>query len=177
MPKKNFYDSEYYIEFCKFLNSDYLNQFLTKYDCYLDVQIHPMFNCYSSAFLQSDSERIRMVKSASLSDYLMCITDFSSIMFDFIYLNRPVVSFLPDRTLFEAGLHSYQDFYYPLENSFAIYCETMEQVMDALEELAGNNFKLPENQQKKADNLFFSREPNHAEQLYRLLKEGSSNGI
>ena len=139
-------------------------------DCYIDVQIHPMFSCYTEGFLKKESKRIQMIKSVNISEYVMCITDFSSIMFDFIYLNKPVVSFFPDRTLFDAGLHTYQDFYFPLEDGFTIYCETVEKAMQAMERLVKNDFRLPDSIQKKADNLYFSRNPDHAEKLYQVLK-------
>lgn len=170
LPQDNFYASEYYKKFSSFLNSDFLNDFLEMNDCYIDVQIHPMFSCYTEGFLKKESKRIQMIKSVNISEYVMCITDFSSIMFDFIYLNKPVVSFFPDRTLFDAGLHTYQDFYFPLEDGFTIYCETVEKAMQAMERLVKNDFRLPDSIQKKADNLYFSRNPDHAEKLYQVLK-------
>jgi len=171
-PVDAFYRSQYYQRYTAFLNSLELKSFLTENDFYLDVQMHPMFSCYTGSFLKGESERIHMVSAADFSEYQMCITDFSSIMFDFVYLNKPVISFFPDRELFEAGLHSYHDFYYPLEDGFALYCEDEGAVIRALKQLQENHFKVPEKQRERSAALYYSREASHAEALYRALTGG-----
>ncbi len=172
VPVDGFYHSQYYQRYTAFLNSLELKSFLTENDFYLDVQMHPMFSCYTRSFLKEESERIHMVSAADFSEYQMCITDFSSIMFDFVYLNKPVISFFPDRELFEAGLHSYHDFYYPLEDGFALYCEDEGAVIRALKQLQENHFKVPEKQRERSAALYYSREASHAEALYRALTGG-----
>ncbi len=167
-----FYKSLYYNVFNEFLASDRLKNFLEKNDCYLDVQIHPMFICYKDSFLAHETDRIKMTSMADLSDYMLCITDFSSIMFDFVYLDKPVISFFPDSEDFYAGMHSYNDFYYPLKDGFALYCEKAEEVMEQLEKLAEIDFACPEHLKEKYSTLYFDRTATHMDALYNTLMEG-----
>ena len=169
MPLQSFYQSEYYRQFSAFLQDQRLREFLEMEDLYLDVQIHPMFSCYYDSFQSACSGRIRMTRLANAGDYLVCITDFSSFMFDFLYLNKPVISFFPDHEAFRAGSHSYSDFYYPIEDGFAIYCQDGETVVDTLKQLAQNGFALPPKWAKRAEGIYFGVESTHSEALYRAL--------
>ncbi len=167
-----FYKSPYYKAFNAFLSNERLQEFLEKNDCYLDVQIHPMFICYRESFLAHTTDRIQMTDMADISDYTMCITDFSSIMFDFVYLDKPVISFFPDTEDFYAGMHSYKDFYYPLQDGFALYCETPEEVMAQLQALSQIGFCCPEHRKEKYSTLYFDKAPGHMDALYHALMEG-----
>lgn len=168
-PVEAFYSSTYYREFSAFLKDERLHAFLEKHDLYLDVQIHPMFSCYRGCFLPAGSTRVRETRFANVGEYLACITDFSSFMFDFIYLDRPVISYFPDREEFQSGSHSYNDFYYPIEDGFALYCEDKEGALSALEGLAADNFALPPKLAQRAKGLYYSREADHMERLYTML--------
>lgn len=168
-PVENFYQSEYYREFSAFLEDESLHIFLDKNDLYLDVQMHPMFSCYADRFVPTGLKRIQMTRSANAADYLACITDFSSFMFDFIYLGKPVISYFPDRESFQAGSHSYSDFYYPLEDGFTLCCEEKTTVIDLLRQLCEDNFSLPPKLAERANGIYFSRETNHREELYHAL--------
>ena len=44
-----------------------------------------------------------------IEQYEMFITDFSSFVFDFIYLGRKVFSFIPDEMQFRCGMNSYRE--------------------------------------------------------------------
>lgn len=171
-PEEAFYTSTYYQEFSAFLKDERLHAFLEKHDLYLDVQVHPMFSCYRGCFLPAGSDRVRETRFANVAEYLACITDFSSFMFDFIYLDRPVISYFPDQEEFRGGSHSYNDFYYPIEDGFALYCEDKERVLTALEGLAADNFALPPKLAQRAQGLYYSREADHMETLYQALMGG-----
>lgn len=169
LPLEIFYHSAYYCDFFSFLRDETLHELLEKYDAYLDVQIHPMFSCYADSFLTAKTDRIRMIRFANAADYLACITDFSSFLFDFVYMEKPVISYFPDREAFQAGAHTYSDFYYPLEDGFALYCEDKDSAIGFLRQLCEENFSLPSRLADRARELYFSREANHREELYRTL--------
>lgn len=171
-PVEKFYRSEYYLEFSAFLKDPGLHRLLQEADLYLDVQIHPMFACYSDCFFPVDSPRVREVHSAHVGDYLACITDFSSFMFDFIYLKKPVISYFPDRKSFRTGTHSYKDFYCPLEDGFAIYCIDGHTALQALEQLVESDFRLPEPFAQRAQTLYYDQKESHGDQLYTMLTGG-----
>lgn len=171
-PVADFDTSTYYREFSAFLKDERLHKLLEKNDLYLDVQIHPMFSCYAGCFLPAGSARIRETRFANVAEYLACITDFSSFMFDFIYLGRPVISYFPDQEEFRNGSHSYNDFYYPLEDGFALFCEDKTAALDTLEKLAADGFSLPPKVARRVEDLYYSRKADHMEALYHALMGG-----
>lgn len=170
VPVSAFYNSTFFKSYYGFLHSQKLSAFLEKEDLYLDVQFHPMFSCYDQAFELDGMERIHLVHFSSAADYACCITDFSSIMFDYIYLDKPVISYFPDKKEFLAGIHTYREFCFPLtENGFVMPAENRDMVIDKLDYLCRNQMKMTADIQARADKLFFSKEPSHRDALYKML--------
>lgn len=162
---KEFDTSEYFTVFNNFLNSTELNKLLEENDLTLDVKMHPIFNCYKDKF-EFTSKRIRIAESVDLAQYKLCITDFSSYIFDLVYLHIPIVMFMPDKEKFRAGLHSYREFYMPLEDSFGEYTESAEDCINAIKRIIANNYKAVDGFAEKSDSFFISDEPNHRDKLY-----------
>lgn len=168
IPYAEFDSSEYFVKFSEFLNSDELNALLEETDMTLDVKLHPIFACYKDKF-SFKGDRVRLVESAELSEYKLCITDFSSYIFDLLYLKKPVIMFMPDKEKFTAGLHSYREFYLPLDDGFGDYVENAQDCIKAIKRAAANGFKTDKKYEKRVDVLFFTREPVHRDSLYDAL--------
>ncbi len=60
------------------------------------------------------------------------LTDYSSVMFDYAILRRPIVLFAPDAEHYEASVRG---FYFPLSEVPGALCSTTEEVIDALRAL------------------------------------------
>jgi CDP-glycerol glycerophosphotransferase (TagB/SpsB family) len=94
-----------------------IDRFLTENNMQLDIKLHP-FNYPSDQVVSS----IATARSVSLlacddiyeviQDYQLLITDYSSIYFDFLLLNRPII-FTPFDI--ESYLGRQRDFYFPYE--------------------------------------------------------------
>lgn len=160
-----FDSSEYFLKFNEFLNSSQLYEILEKYDLTVDVKLHPIFSCYRDKF-KFTGNRVRLVDNAELDEYKLCITDFSSYIFDLLYLKKPIIMFMPDKEKFSAGLHSYREFYLPLNDGFGDYVESAEDCISAIKKLAENDFKTDKRYEEKVEQLFFTREPIHRDALY-----------
>ena len=105
---RKFLASKYYIEMKAFLENDALQDILEKYDYELDIKVHPIFQKYAQDFINS-SDRVNVKESVIEGEHSLMITDFSSYMFDFIYLGIPVLSFIPDYDEFKCGLNGYRN--------------------------------------------------------------------
>ena len=63
------------------------------------------------------------------------ITDYSSIVFDSVYLGCPIIYFVPDYAEFLAGVsHNYRKLDLPLEEGFGPFTEDADSLIDRLEE-------------------------------------------
>lgn len=104
-----FVNSNYFKGISDFLNSSKLEELLEKYDYTLDFKLHPIFSCYQQYF-EIKNKRVRIIDtSEKIEQYEKYITDFSSFMFDFLYLDRQVYSFIPDEMQFRCGMNSYRE--------------------------------------------------------------------
>lgn len=104
-----FKTSSYFKNIQEFLNSEKLEQFLEKYDYTLEVKLHPIFSMYAECF-QLNSAHIKMVDTVdAVENYAICITDISSLLYDYLFQEIPVFLFLPDVVEFKAGMNGYRD--------------------------------------------------------------------
>lgn len=165
---KDFAKSTYYNEICKILDSEKIEQLCKKNNVQIDFKLHPNMKMYSSYFENMGNDWVRVVKEMNVSDYDLCITDFSSFVFDFIYLGKQVIIFLPDKGEFYGGLHTYNEVTFPLEK-FDFYAENCEQLFEKLKII----FEQWKNgiTKNNMQNLFLSLENNHKEKLYKALME------
>lgn len=165
-----FLESPFYNQVNDFLNSKELAALLEKYDLTLDFKNHPIFRDYDYLF-KVDNPRIRVTQeTGDMQDYAAMITDYSSIVFDFVYLERPIIYFVPDYEQFKAGItHSYYKLDLPLEEGFGDIAENGTDLLNALAYLAENQFKPKEIYSERMHSFFASREKNHASMLYRAV--------
>lgn len=169
MPEK-FVESDYFKETCAFLNSPELARFLEKYDLEIDFQNHPIFKDYEELYV-INNPRVHITSEGEMQDYLMMITDYSSIVFDFVYLGRPIAYFVPDYIEFKAGVtHNYQKLDLPLEEGFGEIALTGEDLLAAIERIAENGFRPLPPYDKRINEFFDSRESNHRSKLYEAVK-------
>ena len=166
-----FKESVFYKEINAFLNSEKLAEILEKYDLTLDFKNHPIFADYDKLF-EVSNPRVRVTQDKNeMQDYLAMITDYSSIVFDFVYLNRPIVYFVPDYEQFKAGItHGYNQLDLPLEEGFGDVNENFEQLTESIEYLASHNFEPKPVYAERMENFFVSRKKDHAESLYNAVK-------
>lgn len=170
LPEK-FLDSPFYKETISFLNSKELAELLEKYDLTLDFKNHPIFSDYDEYF-KVDNPRINVTQEGiNMQNYLAMITDYSSVVFDFVYLSRPIIYFVPDYDQFLSGLtHSYSKLDLPLEEGFGDVTRTGEELLQAVSTLAENGFKANPVYQKRMDDFFGERDTHHCDRLYDLVK-------
>lgn len=127
-----FLESDYFRNLSAFLQSETLQEWLTRHDYTLDFKLHPIFAVYQEAF-SFDSKRISIVKKTDrLENYAIFLTDFSSFAFDFLYLGRQVFSYIPDTMQFRCGMNAYREIEPESSNSF-LHIESAEEFCAALE--------------------------------------------
>lgn len=104
-----FLQSDYYRNICAFLQSEALHRWLSEHDYTLDFKLHPIFAVYADLF-HAENDRIHVIRTAEkIERYEMFITDFSSFVFDFLYLGRRVFSYIPDEMQFRSGMNTYRE--------------------------------------------------------------------
>lgn len=164
-----FMKSEYYAKYIELFNSKKLSALLEKYDMEIDFKLHPIFEVYMDTF-EIKNPRIHMVKeSVRLSDYKICVTDFSSFVFDFVYCNKPVLYYMPDYTMIKSGMHTYRELDIPLEDGFGKLAIEPNSLIENIEELLENDCNIPPNYRNKTEQ-FFTCYDHHGDRTYKAIK-------
>lgn len=113
--EKDFVQSNYYESIKSFLNNQDLINFLEKKELNLLFCLHPKFNNLSNEFL-SNSRSIKIIRQDEyeinnlISKSAMLISDYSSVMWDFIYVKKPIILYQFDQNEYVQQTGSYVDF-------------------------------------------------------------------
>ena len=165
--EQQFKESNYYKRLQAFLSDSKLEELLEQEDLYLDYKPHPIMASAEEEIFSIDSNRIRMVgEDVSIEDYALIITDFSSYVFDYACLVRPVIYYIPDYEEFKSGMHHYRKLDLPLEDAFGHFYTETEQVIEEIRAIAERGF-VSESQYKERMNNFYLPLENCAERIYQ----------
>jgi hypothetical protein len=154
--RDDFRNSEYYSVYSKLLKSRELDAALAKGGYTLSFYIHPSFSKHEDLF-STDLGSINIVSDddVQISDLLercgMLITDYSSVAWDILYMNKPVLFFQFDIELFLATSGSYMDLRTDLPGE---RCETEEELVRLVEKYVGNGLKIPDRYARMRESFF-----------------------
>ena len=86
--------SDYFNGILAFLNNEKLSDYLEKNDLELHVKLHPIIAEQGSELVSVSCDRIKILNcdvKVKVEEYCAFITDFSSYVFDYACLNRPIM--------------------------------------------------------------------------------------
>ncbi|MCR4615385.1 MAG: bifunctional glycosyltransferase family 2 protein/CDP-glycerol:glycerophosphate glycerophosphotransferase [Clostridiales bacterium] len=168
--EKAFLASEFYKNTLAFLTDERLIKALKEKGYVLDFKLHPNFRMYEE-YYDLDGEVVRLADSTvDEFSYSLFITDFSSFYFDFVFLKRPILYFVPDLELFEAGLNHYRKLDIPFEEGFGELSSEPEKAVNDVIALLENNCVPDKKYTDRMEGMFFDID-DHCEALYQALIE------
>lgn len=170
------FNSSFWRETSAFLSDACLFETLEEFDYRLDVKLHPNFKGYASEFKRFQNDRIRIVDDVNESDYRIFITDYSSWVFDFVYLKRAIAYFLPDEQEFKSGLHGYHKLDLPLEDGFGPLAHTGSELVDVLRSLIERGGVADPVYRKRMEGFFLHYDDSQCERLYKAMMAISGRG-
>lgn len=165
-----FKDSQYYKGFSGLFRSKELADLLERFDYELHFKLHPIFGCYSDLF-SFCSDRMSMVDKVEESDYSIVVTDFSSYSFDFVYLKRALIYFIPDREALSCGLNHYGDLDMPIDDAFGPCVYSFGEAIEAIEQILMNGGAASEAYRAKMDGLFLFEDSAQSDRLYEAMMD------
>ena len=120
--------SRYFKGIQEFLESKRLQELLENNDYILDVKLHPIFSEYKHLF-KIANERVNLRSDVKIEEYSLFLSDFSSCMFDFLYMDIPVLSFIPDFDEFACGMNGYRKVDFLNKVKSDEICKTSEEII------------------------------------------------
>lgn len=134
-----FLKSKYFRETAKFIMLLQDSKVLEDCGYTMDLKLHPNFQCYAKLFELKEGAISLASSSFDEGDYSIVVTDFSSYVYDFVYLGCKVMYFVPDYREYQAGLNQYSKLDLPFEEGFGPLCITAEEAVSKLSMLIGRD--------------------------------------
>lgn len=173
-----FENSQFYQQTIAFLTSPRLLDVLEKYDYTLELKLHPILAELYNDFFNLESERVRMAASSVADEeYAVFMTDFSSYRFDFVYLKRPIIYFLPDEDMYKSGMCDYRETDLPLDGTFGDMARTADEAIQLLEELLENDCRPKPHYVEQMEGFFLYDDFSQRDRIYNALRDRAAYTI
>ncbi len=167
-----FTETEYYVKWNEFLNSDKLHELLIKYDKKLLFYPHRNMQKFLP-FFTTDCDRIEIAdwKKFDIQEVLkkagLMITDYSSVFFDFAYMRKPVLFYQFDEQEFRTK--QYAEGYFDYHNTvLGKWTDKISELLVLLEESLEND--IPFIDESVIREFFPLWDKNNSERIYNAIK-------
>ena len=167
-----------------FLKSEYFNQWKSVLDeidkivpsgTTVIFYIHAMFQRFAHLF-DSKYKNIVVAKfkeydvQTLLKESKLLVTDFSSVFFDFAYMQKPIVFFQFDEDFFEENHYKKAYFDYR-RDGFGRVCVDKDGCLDEIKTICDSNFKMEKMYIDRSDIFFPLRDDKNCERIYDKIVE------
>lgn len=165
-----FLNSDYFNKTQDFLNSTQLSELLEENNWYLDFKPHPIFTLYNKLYTITNP-RVRLAEETNQADYKVLMTDYSSFVFDFVYLERSIIYFMPDYKQFKSGMNDYRELDIPFENGFGELTQNTDEAVEALKRIIKNDGKPIPPFDERTKGFFFNKDKDCCEKIYNAINQ------
>lgn len=115
LTAEEFKESPYFINTMELLHNQKINQLLQEQNVQVTVALHPFMREFEEHFLDIKSDAFQFIGFEELSlgnaiqEMDMLLTDITSVSWDFLYLNKPIIFYLFDQKDWETKRGIYID--------------------------------------------------------------------
>ena len=171
---QNFLESDYFKYWSDFINSKELDEFLTQNNKHIYFYPHRNMQPFVDQF-KTQSNNITIAKRANqdvqtlLKKCSLLITDYSSVLVDVLYQNKPVICYQFDEDTFRSG--QYEQGYFDYKTSPMInFAKTSNEAIKQLEKLKKQNFKNNKDAQLAIEKYFNLQDNQNCKRVYEFIK-------
>ncbi len=165
---KIFQKSSYFKHYQELIDSEELHIFLEKNNLKLVFYLHAEMQKYLHNFNTKSKNIILASKDkydvqTLLKESKLLITDYSSVMFDFAYMQKPIINYMFDKKDFDKHLKSG---YFSIEKEgFGEVCKNLECVLKKINEIAKNDFTLSKKYLDRIKTFFVLNDKNNRKRI------------
>lgn len=174
MDKHEFMKSEYYLTFDRLLSSPCLHAMLEKYDYELMFYPHIEMQKFIDCFTSRGRVKIKSFKDCTVQELLInsdvLITDFSSVLFDYAYMEKPMIFYQFDEAEFRKQHYSEGYFKYT-DDAFGEVVYDEDSLLDELDKILAGGAAVEEKYQNRIDGFFTIRDTNNSERNFRAIEK------
>lgn len=168
-----FVGSEYYQRYSALIQSPGFAQLLEEFDATASFFIHPKLSEHLSAFATSNP-RIELIEQGSvplnelMMESSMLITDYSSVCWDMLYMDKPVSYYQFDKERYCNVVGSYIDFDRELPGDS---CMSEDELLRSVRATLERGCRLSSEYAERAANWFDYKDTNNRKRTYEFLIE------
>ena len=171
--------SDYVVFYKKLLNSEKLFAAARKYGYKIVFFPHPNFQTFLNKF-GGHRDLVVATKFTSYNEVYskasLAVTDYSSAVFDMVYMYKPVLYTQFDKEKFFHGEHVYTKGYFDYErDGFGEVEYDLDSTVDRIIEYMANDCQLKEKYRKRIDNFFAFHDKNNCQRVYEKIMENAAN--
>lgn len=177
---KEFKKTDYYKNWNALLNNEKLHEILEKYHYTLCFYPHYEIQAFLSAFdIKSKYIKVCDAKHYDVQTLLieskLLVTDYSSIFFDFAYMEKPLIYFHFDyedyrKYHFKEGYYSYQ------KDGFGPIYDDPDDVVRKIEKYFETNFKVEKKYHENKERFFPLCDGENSKRVYEEIKKMGKDG-
>lgn len=170
---KDFKETDFFKKWYELINSIELNSLLKKYGFSLYFYMHPQFKDYISMFDTKCSNIIISPFNSSdlqmlIRESSLFITDFSSLAFDFGYMQRNVIYYQFDKEEYFKK-HYIKGYFDYDRDGFGPVVEKISDVIKFLYKIFENKLNVDKKYNANSERFFPIRDSNNCQRIFELL--------
>lgn len=170
--KDGFENSKYYTALCSLLNSDKLLNCAEQHGYEIHFLPHSVFFPYVDKFNVDNRVKVLSYDNISYREMFaktsLIITDYSSLVFDFAYLKKPILYYQFDK--FEGG-YNYNDGYFDFEkDGFGeVVYDNENEMVDLICDYIKSDCKIKDKYLNRINNTFKYTDQNNCKRIYDAI--------
>ena len=174
LSNEEFAKTEFFLKWNSLLQNSKLIEICKTKRIKIKFYLHYQFQKYSLLF--EGNEVVQVVKygeetvQALLKETALLITDFSSVFFDYTYMNKAVVFYQFDESTFSQA-HYEKGYFDYRRDGFGPVCLEEDEVVSNILDLIGKDFKNSEEYQKRSDIFFEFKDKNNCQRTFEAIME------
>ena len=170
-----FIKSEYYRRYQELINSKPLIGLLEKNNIELIFYPHYEIQQYLKYFSTTSTKIIIASKETYdvqtlLKESKLLITDYSSVFFDFAYMQKPTLYYQFDEEHF-FGTHYKRGYFNYKHSGFGVVCNNLERLLHEIEQNIQLNFSLKEKYKDRIASFFPLHDTNNCQRIYDEIQK------
>lgn len=169
--------SEYVFRWNEIINDSRLIKLLEDNDIKLVFYPHLVMQKYVDLF-NSNSEQVKVAKFKDydvqqlLIESKLLVTDFSSVFFDFGYMDKPVLYYQFDRNKYINEHYDFTNGYFSYDdNGFGKVVFEKEELVNMISEIVERKFAVDVEYKKRIDEFFPLKDKKNCERIYNEIQE------
>jgi CDP-glycerol glycerophosphotransferase (TagB/SpsB family) len=177
-----FRNSEYRNFYNRYMNDERVVAALQKAGMEGELYIHPALEAQARDFEANQAFAVKPFPydySAMFRDGNLLVSDYSSVVFDFAYLKKPVIYAQFDRKVFFAGQnYDSSEFFEDARDGFGPVVYTYEDLVKETLAAIDNSCQMQSVYSSRVDKFFYKRDKNNSARVYEaIIKMGQSKGV